>query len=98
MALIECPDCGRQVSDSAALCIHCGRPMQNPGVPKPELQSTDSPAKFRCSECGGNAFKKYSLIWDEQRSSGIASSNTIGIGLAASGGLGVGGARTNTSS
>lgn len=28
MALIECPDCGREVSDSAAACIGCGRPMQ----------------------------------------------------------------------
>lgn len=27
MALIECPDCGRQVSDSAATCIGCGRPL-----------------------------------------------------------------------
>lgn len=28
MALIYCPDCGRQISDQAAVCIGCGRPMQ----------------------------------------------------------------------
>jgi hypothetical protein len=28
MPLISCPDCGRQVSDSAPTCPHCGRPAQ----------------------------------------------------------------------
>lgn len=27
MALIQCPDCGRQHSDLAAACPECGRPM-----------------------------------------------------------------------
>lgn len=27
MALITCPDCGKQISDQANTCIHCGRPM-----------------------------------------------------------------------
>jgi hypothetical protein len=25
MPLIECPDCKKQVSDTARACIHCGR-------------------------------------------------------------------------
>ena len=28
MALINCPDCKTQISDSAVNCIHCGRPMK----------------------------------------------------------------------
>ena len=28
MALISCPDCGKQVSDQAVACIHCGCPIQ----------------------------------------------------------------------
>jgi BMFP domain-containing protein YqiC len=28
MALINCPDCKNQISDSADKCIHCGRPMR----------------------------------------------------------------------
>jgi len=28
MALIDCPDCGRQVSDRAPACIHCGAPLK----------------------------------------------------------------------
>lgn len=26
MALIQCPDCGKQISESAPACPHCGRP------------------------------------------------------------------------
>lgn len=29
MALIECPDCGKNISDMATSCIHCGRPMNH---------------------------------------------------------------------
>ncbi len=28
MALIHCPECGKEVSDKAAACIHCGYPLQ----------------------------------------------------------------------
>ena len=28
MALIVCPDCGKQISDLATVCIGCGRPME----------------------------------------------------------------------
>ena len=28
MGLIECPDCQKQMSDAAAFCPNCGRPMQ----------------------------------------------------------------------
>ena len=28
MPLISCPDCGREISDSAAACLGCGRPME----------------------------------------------------------------------
>lgn len=35
MGLVKCPDCHREVSDMAPVCIHCGRPK--PGdAPKPE--------------------------------------------------------------
>lgn len=27
MGLIQCPDCGKQISDSAPTCISCGRKM-----------------------------------------------------------------------
>ena len=27
MALIKCPECGREISDKAKACIHCGYPI-----------------------------------------------------------------------
>ncbi len=35
MALIECPDCGREVSDSAAACPDCGYPVAKGSTPVP---------------------------------------------------------------
>lgn len=29
MALINCPECSKEVSDRAATCIHCGYPLQS---------------------------------------------------------------------
>ncbi|WP_317854517.1 hypothetical protein [Chakrabartyella piscis] len=29
MAIINCPECGREISDKAAVCIHCGCPMNS---------------------------------------------------------------------
>lgn len=37
MALITCPECGKQVSDKAAACIHCGYPIQALTQQKNEL-------------------------------------------------------------
>ena len=33
MALIKCPECGKEISDKAPACIHCGYPLREP---KPE--------------------------------------------------------------
>ena len=30
MALIKCPDCGKEVSDRSGKCIYCGCPISNP--------------------------------------------------------------------
>ncbi|MCB7038990.1 zinc ribbon domain-containing protein [Eggerthella sinensis] len=27
MSLVECPECGKEISDKAASCIHCGYPL-----------------------------------------------------------------------
>lgn len=29
MPLINCPDCGREISDQAPACVQCGRPMHS---------------------------------------------------------------------
>ena len=29
MALIVCPECGKEMSDKSGVCIHCGYPLIN---------------------------------------------------------------------
>lgn len=38
MALTSCPDCGQQVSTSAASCPRCGRPIAPPTTPYGQFQ------------------------------------------------------------
>ncbi len=33
MALIDCPECGKQISDKAVSCIHCGNPLVTTPTP-----------------------------------------------------------------
>lgn len=51
MALIECTECGKQVSDKARSCPHCGCPAQ----PSPRCPECGEPLVLRgeaCSSCG----------------------------------------------
>ena len=34
MALMNCPECGHQVSDQAFTCPHCGRPLRTGPLPE----------------------------------------------------------------
>jgi hypothetical protein len=47
MPLIFCPDCGKQVSDAAPACIHCGRPLiaspESAGAAAVLIQPSDPP-------------------------------------------------------
>ncbi|WP_422843570.1 zinc ribbon domain-containing protein [Acidovorax sp. M2(2025)] len=38
MALVRCPECGREVSSHAPACPGCGYPLQARGAPAPEPQ------------------------------------------------------------
>ena len=46
MALIICPECGKEVSDKAPACIHCGFPFA--------AQKTNDDAQIICPKCGSN--------------------------------------------
>ena len=37
MALIICPECGKEISDKAKCCIHCGYPLEEETQMQPEL-------------------------------------------------------------
>lgn len=47
MALIKCPECGKEISDKAKQCIHCGYPLEN------ETNCTSNKkATWECAICG----------------------------------------------
>lgn len=57
MALIKCPECGREVSDSAIVCPGCGYPIQqrkenNLDNICPECGNLLGNDKSKCSKCG----------------------------------------------
>lgn len=39
MALIQCPECGREISDKVAACPHCGYPFTEQGAAVPSLET-----------------------------------------------------------
>jgi len=42
MPLIDCPDCGKQVSDHATSCIECGRPLHVDLLSRPAAGSDEA--------------------------------------------------------
>lgn len=44
MALIKCPECGREISDKAEKCIHCGKIIVKDVTPEK--------TEIKCPECG----------------------------------------------
>jgi hypothetical protein len=48
MALIKCPDCQHDISDTAPTCIHCGRVMKSPpATPQSAPVVVNAPAQPR---------------------------------------------------
>lgn len=51
MALINCPECGKEISDKADKCPNCGCPNEEFNKPK-ELPPEERPEMFNCVDCG----------------------------------------------
>jgi hypothetical protein len=45
MALIECPECSREISDKAAACPHCGNPLHIDTGEGTQLTTTQQTSK-----------------------------------------------------
>lgn len=56
MSLIKCPECGQQVSDKSATCIHCGYPLAS--------LKTDGEAYINTANCG--AISRIRIIDEEE--------------------------------
>ncbi len=63
MALIKCPECGKEVSDKAAVCIHCGYPLKQTVAPNGGNSSINSMSGIpRCPTCGSVNVEKISNL------------------------------------
>ena len=57
MALINCPNCGREISDKAKVCVECGRTIavENTGIKTvncPECGEANDGQAGHCTNCG----------------------------------------------
>lgn len=52
MALIQCPSCGKPISDKAKKCVHCGYILQEPQRLCPECGAELEKGATICSKCG----------------------------------------------
>lgn len=68
MALIKCPECGKEISDKAELCIHCGLPLielkkQQKKISKIQKKDTYNAPTYgmerRCPVCGSDNFHAF---------------------------------------
>lgn len=60
MALIKCPECGKEVSDKATACPNCGveiAPAEVKAIICPECGSEINPAQNICKNCGYDPIK-----------------------------------------
>ena len=47
MALIKCPDCGKELSDQAKFCVNCGRPLVEESGESKDILSKDAVIGYR---------------------------------------------------
>ena len=60
MALIKCKECGKEISDTADVCIHCGSPIEKTIICSEcgkEVKSTDKV----CPNCGNKLRKEFDV-------------------------------------
>lgn len=51
MAMISCPNCGKEVSDKAKKCIHCGKVLIEDVIPKKFCSDCGKEVPFDATEC-----------------------------------------------
>lgn len=66
MALIKCPECGKEISDKSNICIHCGFPLKNC------YNANSNNNLFKIHEISSpESTKQYRIYWDTLRRFGI---------------------------
>ena len=83
MSLIKCPECGKEISDKAPACIHCGCPLNPAPEPDPERPTESTSAapqqipkaaalqKVMLPTMNGAFLCKSNCVWEMAYSLGI---------------------------
>ena len=80
MALIRCPECGREVSNQAPACIHCGYPLQGsmePPVWEEKPEAGEVVIRMPKYEWYGNADVVVNFTLDDRFIANLRPSETI---------------------
>ena len=80
MALIRCPECGREVSNQAPACIHCGYPLQGsmePPVWEEKPEASEVVIRMPKYEWYGNADVVVNFTLDDRFIANLRPSETI---------------------
>ena len=68
MALIKCHECGKEISDKASACIHCGYPLAN--TQKKVAEKISSQPSNSISNEKNNITKGFSIVSLEENTVG----------------------------
>ena len=82
MALISCPECGKQISDKAEVCLECGFPIRSyleENAKKIE-KVQEEPAENKCPYCGCIVVDSYCYLCN------VSVSKSVDIVLGLNGG------------
>ena len=66
MALINCPECGREISDKAKNCIHCGYPLESNNKHE-KAENTEKNSAETKSASGNNKFNLKKFIINHKK-------------------------------
>lgn len=58
MALIQCPECGKEISSESEVCIHCGYPIKEKGITEKEQEPVIQRTKPGPSQTASGIKKK----------------------------------------
>lgn len=81
MALIQCPECSKEISDKAAACPHCGNPL----TPRPDATIVaTAPGEVVTTEATGKLYKATQLAGVFLMCAGVVACSAVQNGQHAS--------------
>ena len=76
MALIKCPECGKEISDQADRCIHCGYPLRF--TKKDHTGDNPNDQMFSYNSAPNNKGAYYEQVREQRSKSGVGFWGIVG--------------------